>query len=196
MLYGIHIPDTGNLVISGSQQATPSLSLYTRTSLCANFRPMMRLVIMLLVISVTACNTAATRDIASPEYKIPVGSKITLHKDLKIPAGESHVVLQDGTPGSAANEYKANCRFIIKQLGPSAIQPAIFTVRETSSQRDWGDQPDIMRFYREFRLESDKQQGITRFVCQKWDGPMMGKPVTVPEMRDAVGDYISFEFSQ
>jgi hypothetical protein len=103
--------------------------------------------------------------------------------------------LQDGTPGSAANEYKANCRFITKHLGPFTIQPTTFRVRETSSQRDWVDQPDIMRFYREFRLESDKQQGVTRFVCQKWDGPMMGRPVTVPEMRDAVGGYVSFVFA-
>jgi hypothetical protein len=156
---------------------------------------MMRLVIMLLVISVAACNTAATRDVASPEYKIPAGSKIILHKELSIPAGQSHIVLQDGTPGSAANEYKANCRFITKHLGPFTIQPTTFRVRETSSQRDWVDQPDIMRFYREFRLESDKQQGVTRFVCQKWDGPMMGRPVTVPEMRYAVGGYVSFVFA-
>lgn len=150
----------------------------------------------LLVIAITACNTAATRDISSPEYKIPADSKIVLKQALNIPAGEAHIKLQEGVPGSAVDEYKVNCHFNVKNPGPSVIEAGTFTIRETSSQRDWVSQPDIMRFYREFLIKSDTQQDVTGFVCQDWDGPLMGKPVSVPEMRNAVGDYVSFEFSQ
>jgi hypothetical protein len=156
---------------------------------------MFHLTLVLLVLALAGCNTAATRDVSSPEYEIPSGSKIVLNKELNIPSGYSHIKLQGGAPGNSVDEYTVNCRFNAKSLGPAVIQPDTFTIREASSQRDWVSQPDIMRFYREFRIKSDKQPDVMSFVCQDWDGPMMGKPVSVPEMKTAVGTFVSFEFS-
>jgi hypothetical protein len=104
--------------------------------------------------------------------------------------------LQDGTPSSAVGNYNVSCTFSVRNLGPSTIQPDTFKIRETSSSQEWVSRPDIMRFYREFRLESATQPDVMNFVCQDWDGPMIGRPVSVPEMQTAVGEYVSFKFSQ
>jgi hypothetical protein len=89
-----------------------------------------------------------------------------------------------------------SCSFSVRNLGPSTIKADTFMIRETSSSQEWVSRPDIMRFYREFRLTSARQPDIMKFICQDWDGPLTGRPVSVPEMQKAVGDYVSFRFAQ
>ena len=157
---------------------------------------MQRIALALLILALVGCNTAQTRDVNSPYYKIPPGSAIILNKDLNIPAGEAHIDLQDGNPATAVGNYNVNCSFSVRNLGPSTIKADTFMIRETSSSQEWVSRPDIMRFYREFRLTSDRQPDVMKFVCQDWDGPLTGRPVSVPEMQKAVGDYVSFRFAQ
>jgi len=157
---------------------------------------MQRIAVTLMILALAGCNTAQTRDVNSPYYKIPPGSAIVLNKDLGIPAGEAHIDLQDGSPAAAVGNYNVNCSFSVRNLGPATIKADTFTIRETSSGQEWVSRPDIMRFYREFRLTSTRQPDVMKFVCQDWDGPMTGRPVSVPEMQKAVGDYVSFRFAQ
>jgi hypothetical protein len=157
---------------------------------------MYRIALALTIAALAGCNTAQTRDVKSPFYKIPPGSAIVLNKELDIPAGQAHMNLQDGTPSSAVGNYNVSCTFSVRNLGPSTIKPDTFTIKETSSSQEWVSRPDIMRFYREFRLTSAAQPDVMNFVCQDWDGPMTGRPVSVPEMQTAVGEYVSFKFSQ
>ena len=157
---------------------------------------MQRIALILTIIALAGCNTAQTRDVNSPFYKIPPGSAIVLNKELSIPAGQAHIDLQGGGPTAGVGNYSVSCAFSIRNLGPASIKPDTFTIRETSTGQQWVSRPDIMSFYREFRLESARQPEVMNFVCQDWDGPMMGRPVSVPEMQTAVGEYVSFKFSQ
>jgi hypothetical protein len=157
---------------------------------------MQRIALTLTIVALAGCNTAQTRDVNSPFYKIPPGSTIVLNKELNIPEGQAHINLQDGTPSSAVGNYNVSCTFSVRNLGPSTIKPDSFKIRETGTSQEWVSRPDIMRFYRQFRLESAQQPEVMNFVCQDWDGPMMGRPVSVPEMQKAVGEYVSFKFSQ
>ena len=157
---------------------------------------MQRIATALMILALAGCNTAQTRDVNSPYYKIPPGSAIVLNKDLDIPAGEAHIDLQAGAPAAAVGNYKVSCSFRVRHLGPATIKADSFTIRETSTGQEWVSRPDIMSFYREFRLESARQPEVMKFVCQDWDGPITGRPVSVPEMQEAVGDYVSFRFSQ
>jgi hypothetical protein len=52
-----------------------------------------------------------------------------------------------------------------------------------------------MRFYKVLRLRSERQPEVLKLVCQDWDGPLMGRPVTVGEIEKAVGDYFTFRFT-
>ena len=35
-----------------------------------------------------------------------------------------------------------------------------------------------------------------KMVCQYWDYPLHGKDISVAEMREALGNVVSFEFAQ
>jgi len=157
---------------------------------------MYRIALTLIAIALAGCNTAQTRDVNSPFYKVPIGSEIILNKDLDIPEGQAHISLQDGIPNTGVGNYNVSCTFNVRNLGPSTIKAGTFTVRETSPGQEWVSQPNIMRFYRQFRFTPDSQPDVLNFVCQDWDGPMLGRPISVPEMRKAVGDYVSFKFAQ
>jgi hypothetical protein len=157
---------------------------------------MQRIAVTMVFLVLAGCNTAQTRDVNSPFYKIPPGSSIVLNKELNIPSGNAHIDLQSGNPSTAVGNYKVSCTFQVRNLGPSTIKADTFSIRETSTGQEWVSRPDIMRFYREFRLASATQPDVMKFVCQDWDGPMTGRPVSVPEMQQAVGEYVSFRFAQ
>ena len=156
---------------------------------------MYHMILALLVLALAGCNTAATRDVNSPEYEIPHGSKIVLVRALDIPSGYSHIYLQDGVQSTGADEYTVSCRFETRNLGPATIQPDTFMIRETSSMQNWVSRPDSMRFYREFHIDAGKQPDVLKFVCQYVGEPLSGRPVSVPEMEKAVGTYVHFEFA-
>ncbi|MGD8311140.1 MAG: hypothetical protein PVJ66_00975 [Gammaproteobacteria bacterium] len=156
---------------------------------------MQRIAFIVMIVALTGCNTAQTRDVNSPYYKVPPGSSIVLNRDLAIPAGVAHIDLQDGTPSTSVGNYNVSCTFKVRNLGPSTIKADTFKIRETSIGQEWVSRPDTMRFYREFRLTSATQPDVMKFVCHDWDGPLTGKPVSVPEM-GKVGGYVSFRFAQ
>jgi hypothetical protein len=141
------------------------------------------------------CQTVATKDTASINFRIPPGSKLVLNRELTIPAGVAHVILQHGEVGSAASEYYVNCRFEVRNLGPRVIQPDTFLITRYGSQREWVNQPSIMRFYKVFHLKSERQPDIMPMICQDWDYPLMGRPVTIREIQEALGEYFTFEFA-
>ena len=53
-----------------------------------------------------------------------------------------------------------------------------------------------MRFYRIFHLQSARQPGAIKMECQHRAGPLQGKPVTITKIKQALGDYFSFEFAR
>ena len=137
---------------------------------------------------------ASKYDMNSPFYKIPDGSQLVLHRTLNIPAEREHVVIQSGRSGAGgANQYAVNCEFYVRTLGPGAVQPDTFTITRAENTQEWVNQPSIMRFYRVLYLRSATQPDVLKLVCQDWDGPLLGRKVSIPEMRAALGDVITLE---
>jgi hypothetical protein len=141
------------------------------------------------------CQTVGTNDTASINFRIPRGSKLVLNREFTIPAGVAHVVFQDGEPGPAANEFEVNCRFEVRDLGPRVIQPDSFLITRWGSQREWVNQPSILRFYKDFHLKSERQADIMPMICQVWSYPLIGRPVTIRQVQEALGEYFTFEFA-
>jgi hypothetical protein len=131
-------------------------------------------------------------DIDSQFYSIPAGSRLVLNRPLNIPAGTAHVVIQPGRSG--ANASGVSCQLEVRTLGPVKVQPDAFDITWAENSREWVSQPNIMRFYRRLHLQSAAQPDVLNLVCQDWDGPMLGKYVSIPEMRAALGDVITLEF--
>jgi len=150
---------------------------------------------VLFAVFLTGCQTTATTDVNSLWFKIRPGSKLVLNKSVEIPAGEAHIDLQNGQLSGAVDEYIVNCTFRIENLGPHTVTPDTFQITDASDSQEWISQPDIMRFYKVLRLRSERQPEVLKLVCQDWDGPLMGRPVTVGEIEKAVGDYFTFRFT-
>jgi hypothetical protein len=153
-------------------------------------------IVLLAMPLLVACEAmlAQKYDINSQFYKIPPGSKLVLNRPLDIPAGRAHVVIQSGRSGAGANEYAVNCQFEVRMLGPGRVQPDTFTITWAEMSREWVSQPNIMRFYRILHLQSAAQPDVLKLMCQDWDGPMLGRNISIPEMRAALGDVITLEF--
>jgi len=151
--------------------------------------------LLLCAALLSGCQMPGSTDPDSIWFSIPKGSKLILHKELTIPAGRAHIMLQHGTAATAANEWDVNCRFEVRDLGPRVIHPDTFLITRYSSQRAWVNQPTLMRFYMEFHLQSESQADIMPMVCQYWSDPLQGRPVTVQEVEEALGDYFTFEFA-
>jgi hypothetical protein len=143
----------------------------------------------------TGCQALATNDPARINFRIPPGSKLVLNREFTIPAGVAHVVFQHGEPGPAANEFEVNCRFEVRDLGPRVIQPDSFLITRWGSQREWVNEPNTLRFYKVFYLESERQPDVLPMTCQVWSYPLIGRPVTIREVQEALGEYFTFGFT-
>jgi len=156
---------------------------------------MVKIILVILAGLLIGCQTAESTNEASVWFKVKPGSKLVLNKSLDIPAGEAHTYLQKGQTSSAVDNYTVNCSVEVRNPGPGKVRPDTFLITDSSDSQEWISQPDIMRFYKVFQLKSERQPDVLKMVCQDWDGPLAGQSVTIGEVKQAVGDYISFEFA-
>ena len=140
----------------------------------------------------TGCQSMASSDPASVWFRMPAGTELVLNRELTIPAGRAHIMLQHGEPVPAADSYEVACRFEVRDLGPRAIQPDTFLITGYSGQQEWFNHPHTKRYYKTIRLKSPRQPGILPMECEYLDGPLHGRPVTLVQIREALGDYFSF----
>jgi hypothetical protein len=156
------------------------------------------ILVVLVVAFITGCGNpmAVKNDIDSQFFYIRPGSKLILHKDVTIPKERSHASFQHGKAVSGLDNYTVGCVLDVRNLGPGMVSAGTFTIPRAESSQEWISRPNIMRFYRVIYLQSDSQPDVLRLTCQDWDGPLLGTDISVPEMRDALGSYFSFEFAQ
>ena len=149
----------------------------------------------LLLAILAGCTTTGSTDPSSINFRVPPGSKLVLNRDVKITADRSHAKFQNGEQTPGVDRFTVNCNLEQRDLGPATLVPDSFLITRSSSQREWINQPHTMRFYKVFHLRSERQPGVMRLECQYWDGPLFGRPVTITQVRQALGDNFSFEFA-
>ena len=154
--------------------------------------------VVLVSAFITGCaNVMAVKDdVDSQFFYIRPGSKLILHQDVKIPKERSHTSFQHGKVVSGLDNYTVGCVLDVRNLGPGVVNAGTFTISRAESSQEWISRPNIMRFYRVIYLQSAAQPDVLRLTCQDWDGPLLGKDISVPEIREALGGYFSFEFAQ
>jgi len=162
----------------------------------ANIKHWILVVPVALVATGCANIMAVKNDVDSPFFYIKPGSTLVLHQDVSIASGQAHTNFQHGKQVSGLDNYTVGCELEVRDLGPATVRAGSFTVSRAESSQEWISRPDIMRFYRTIYLKSTEQPNVLRLTCQDWDGPLLGEDVSVPEMRAALGSYISFEFAQ
>jgi hypothetical protein len=151
--------------------------------------------IVISAMLLAGCQSMSSTSESSIWFKVKPGSRLVLNKALEIPSGQAHIKLQQGALTEVVDEYTVNCSFEVKNPGPQTINPDTFLITNVSSQREWISQPDTMDFYMVFRLQSAQHADVEKLVCGYWDGPLSGKPVTVKHVKQALGEYVTFEFA-
>jgi hypothetical protein len=152
--------------------------------------------IVISAMLLAGCQSMSSTSESSIWFRVKPGSKLVLNRALEIPSGQAHIKLQQGAVTGGVDEYTINCSFEVKNPGPQTINPDTFLIHNVSSQREWVSQPDTMDFYMVFRLQSTQQADVEKLFCGYWDGPLSGKPVTVEDVKQALGEYMTFEFAQ
>ena len=147
-----------------------------------------------LLLLAAGCTTTGSSDPSSINFRVPPGSRLVLNREVRIGAEYSHAKFQGGEQTGGVDQYEVNCRLEQRDLGPTTLVPDSFLITRSGNQREWINHPHTMRFYKEFQLRSERQPGVLKLVCQDWDGPLMGRPITVTEVRQALGNIFTFEF--
>ena len=142
------------------------------------------------------CQTAALNDVSSPYYRIPSGSTLVLHRELNIPQGQAHVRFAEGRPVGGNSGYTVSCRFDVRKLGPQVIHPDSFLITRVENPQEWISRPSIMQFSKIFYLKSARQPNVLELNCQEWNDPLMGRDISVPQVREALGAYFTLELAQ
>jgi hypothetical protein len=155
---------------------------------------MKALFMMVTGLLLAGCQSMASDDPGSIWFRMPPGTELVLNHALTIPAQRAHIMLQHGKVTSTASEFDVACRFEIKDLGPRTIQPESFHITGFSGQEEWVNHPHTRRYYKTIRLQSSRQAGIMPMVCEYYDYPIRGRPVTLSQIQEALGDYFSFRF--
>jgi hypothetical protein len=153
-----------------------------------------KFILVILAGILVGCQTAGSSNEDSVWFKIRSGSKLVLNQPLAIPAGKAHIYLQKGVISSGMDNYTVSCSVEVKSLGPQTVHPDTFLITDASDSQEWVSRPAIMRFYKVLRLKSGQQPDVLKMVCQDWDDPLEGRSITVDQIKQAVGDYITFKF--
>ena len=142
-----------------------------------------------------SCQSMHSNDPSSLYFNIPEGSTLILNKDLPIPKGQTHVVIQDGklTTEKDRDDYTVSCRLDLKEFGPRTIKPETFKIIRVEDGREWFSKPSTMRFYTEVYLKSDKGTDVIALNCEKL-GDRFDSNFSVTEMEENVTGYFSFAF--
>ena len=151
---------------------------------------------LISVLVVAGCRTPATSDENSFTFIIPRGSKLVLKQPLSIPSGSAHIKFQNGKQLGGVDEYTVNCQFRVRNLGPQEIRPDTFLITNAGDGEEWVSAPHTRRFFKNIFLKSEQQPEVMTLICQIWSPPRWGRSVSVPQMREALGDYFSFEFPE
>ena len=155
-----------------------------------------KLILFVVALLLSSCQSMQSNDPSSLSFKIPDGSTLSLNKDLGIPDNRTHAVLQDGklTSDRKKDDYKLNCRFDVKKFGPRTIEPEVFSIRRSESGQEWISQAaGLVRYYTDVFLDSGKGTDVIKLTCQEQSYGMEAT-FTISEMETAVGDYFTFTF--
>jgi len=172
-----------------------SLAVRTMTKMIVIAKYSLLLGLLLL----TGCSALDGMD-ADYHNRIPVGTRIDLHRNLTIPSGQAGVFVP-GTSIGDRYRYEAVCRLEVRSIDnvPRTVAADQFIVVrfnqewERFSQQQTGlryaslrdyDGPALLQFTTNLYLHSDRQPDVFRLVCSHLqDSAQQPRYLTVEEIR-------------
>jgi hypothetical protein len=154
--------------------------------------------IILLGTVVVISSCAGSNNPDSQFYNIPLSSKIQVLKEFEIPPNTAHVTFQYGkivndSEMNAVNFWYTNCRFEVDTLGGKyqAVKPDTFSITRIENNNYPATGRTVLNYYTKFYLHSDKSPNVLYMTCAQYDGPTDFDYPSIPQMRQAWGDYIN-----
>jgi len=172
---------------------------------------MRRIVLPLLCLLLTACQTAGPLDEDSPFHILPTGSRIFLKQDLTIPAHSAGVLIQGGrvVHGKELNQYHPHCRLEVHNVRETeqTVTADEFLVRRAqqvtqtvalpgltkTGRRSSGSTSSLFVFQTILELRSDRQPQVRWLTCTQWGDSSLGRHVTTREIRQTLGKIVTIQ---
>jgi hypothetical protein len=174
----------------------------------------MKTILLLLSITLAACQYVPPRGEESPSISPRAGSTLHLNRPLRIAANNASVIIRDGKPEYSyfrLGAYHPNCDFELRTRAKveRIIEPDVFTItrvaRETenvmlapavvasSGISNGAPHENYMTI---LYLHSDRQPDVFRMTCQHWEDPSEGQHLTIKQIRQALGDLFTLTLSE
>lgn len=171
------------------------------------------------------CQTSGPVGPGSPYYKVPVGSTVTLHQRLSVPAHTAGIYIQGGRVIAGrelnpVNQYYVYCRLEVNDVRDTSqtIEPDTFTVHRVGSRRDdvalhypmyasrgmlgigmggGADDagPGMQNWSVDLYLHSERQPQVRRLACQHWVYNYEAEFPTVDEIRKTLGKVMTLKLA-
>ena len=171
---------------------------------------------LLLVALLAACETAykdGRPNERSAEFRVPVDSKLVLHRTLEIAPGQGKAYLQNGRllPWYDVNQYAPYCALALQGSRDAAqrVSPDEFVVRTVSqrflftlaagplvrAQRERSDAMTYEVLATVMQVHSERQADVRALTCASWGLPQGRSYLTVEQIRRALGAYFTLQLA-
>lgn len=177
---------------------------------------MHRLFVLLLPLLLTACQNFYTTSTASPFYRVPEGSQLTLLRPLVIPPYELKVYIQGELIAQGARRLYPYCVLELRdqQFTPQTVQPDTFTIIDVGRDIDYfagldqpdrlyaariitdahGEGPGLVTYATRLDLRSAQQPQVLSLTCavlQDYD--LTSQHLSIDQIRAALGPYFRLD---
>lgn len=175
---------------------------------------MRQLLLLFLSLPLLACQLTAGKNDASLELP-PPNSRLVLNRALTILPATAHVAMQGGrvTSGNDINRYHPYCRLEVQNVAevPQTVNPGEFVIRRAYQESNtvqagglrytagrigfFDGSPSYLIFRTVFVLSSPQQPEVRWMVCEQWGDPVMGRNLTLKEIRNALGEILTLSLA-
>ena len=152
--------------------------------------------LILVAMILSGCQSTQSADPSKLSFRVPAGSSLSLNRDIEIPEGQTHVMLQSGqlTTESGRDQYNVACRLNFRSFGPRTIAAEVFGIRRTEHREGWESRPNFYFYASEIFLDSTTGTDVIKLECDTWAMPP-SMNFSFAEMQQALGDYMTFKYN-
>jgi len=172
------------------------------------------LILILVILPLLSCHLSVS--VYSQPSVIPIGSILTLNKELRIPPGKTGIYIQAGQlmERTSLNEYLPNCRFEVNTLNNTeftVVNEDEFEVYKVMYESELVSSNTVMYASldktaygvsamadirtTEFYIKSEKQPDVLRLRCGHWEDPTDAFHLTYDQVIQAMGDVITVKLA-
>lgn len=169
------------------------------------------ILVLITTMDLTACSYPVTKDKNSYFYSVPVGTTLTLNKEIIIPANLARRYFQNG---ESMNEkgidiYYPHCNILMNTLAEYSrtIKPTVFEIYRVIDEEEHAQRPvyfastnssgvggpSIIAYSTYYYLRSKNKSDVRSLECLQWGDPYDVEYLSINEIKKSLGDYFTLD---